>query len=335
MSATTSHSRERLMLCLSSLHDLAKVENLIRQKFASHAPRLREICAYLFDLGGKRIRPAICLMTAKALQFDTSSSQDLVDVAAGIELIHMATLLHDDIIDNAQLRRHSQSPYLKFGLGDTLLSGDFLLVRAFSLCAHLDQYIIDATERACVELTEGEILETPLAKVTHSIDSALDIARRKTASLFRLACESAAFLARPGDTVITHFSAFGESLGMAFQALDDILDVTASEDLLGKASGTDIREKKPSLVNVLWLKSGDPVAARMLLGEESVQDQQIADAVQFLRGSDVIIEARKIARSFAVEAESRLDEISRLVEVDLPSFQGLKDLVSYCIERME
>jgi geranylgeranyl pyrophosphate synthase len=147
---------------LAGLQGMKEVETLISSKLTSDAELLETIPAYLLGLGGKRIRPAMTLLVSRA--FGSKSVEfpvaEVIDVAAGIELIHMATLLHDDIIDKSPLRRHKQSPFLKFGLGNSLLAGDFLLVRAFSLCARLDRYVIDATEQACIELTEGEILET-------------------------------------------------------------------------------------------------------------------------------------------------------------------------------
>lgn len=158
----------------------------------------------------------------------------------------MATLLHDDMIDNSPLRRHRQSAPARYGSNQSILAGDFLLVRAFALCARLDRPIIEATEQACVELTEGEILETSLVDDRHSVESALAIARKKTASLFRLAAFSAAHMSGVWVDVESRMARFGELVGVSFQILDDVLDVVSDESLLGKRSGTDLRERKPS-----------------------------------------------------------------------------------------
>jgi octaprenyl-diphosphate synthase len=246
------NARARLKSVIAGLPGMEAVETVIRSKLVSDAPLLEEIPAYLLELGGKRMRPVLTLLVARALGQQTPAPA-LIDVAAGIELIHMATLLHDDIIDNSDMRRHKASPLNRFGQSETLLAGDFLLVRAFSLCARLDAAIIDATERACIHLTEGEILEVPLYATQHSRETALTIADKKTAALFELAAYSAAHIATANPTVTSSMAAFGQALGIAFQILDDILDVTSDADLLGKPSGTDIRERKPSIVNILLL----------------------------------------------------------------------------------
>ena len=179
-------SKTVLYKIISELKELALVEEVIKSSFRSDAASLSEISSYLFSLGGKRIRPVLCLLAYKAL-VEEEVKEQLITIAAGIELIHMATLLHDDIIDKSNLRRNSASANKKFGLAKSLLTGDFLLVRAFGLCAKLSSEIVRATEIACVELTEGEILELPMHEFDHDLDSSLLIARKKTASLFRLA----------------------------------------------------------------------------------------------------------------------------------------------------
>lgn len=312
--ALSARAALRLKHLVQSLPGMQEVEALARQKFRSEVPLLEEIPSYLLDLGGKRMRPLLTFMTARAAGVATPT-QELIDVATGIELIHMATLLHDDIIDHSPLRRHQPSPYRKFGLGNTLLAGDFLLTRAFSLCARLDQFIIDATEQACIELVEGEISESSLGERAHTVESSLTIARKKTASLFRLAAASAAHLARCPAEAVRDFAAFGESLGVAFQVLDDVLDVTSEEDLLGKRSGTDLRERKPSIVNVLWLQSGSELARHLLTPPNAVateQEEQFVDqALAELREGPVIERARSIARKVAHEG---LDHLERAAQ---------------------
>jgi octaprenyl-diphosphate synthase len=267
---------------------------------------MREIPEYLLSLGGKRIRPALTLLCAKALGMRAISG-DILNIAAGIELIHMATLMHDDIIDQSPIRRHKESPYAKFGTPLTLLSGDFLLTRAFGLCARLDDTIIAATEQACIELVEGEALETPLHHELHDLTSSLTIAQRKTASLFRLAAFCAGHLGGTSPDRLGALSRFGESLGIAFQVIDDVLDVTSNEATLGKQPGLDIMERKPSVVNVLWLASGDPSSER--LRTRPVAGEEVAFAqttIAMLQQSPFIQEAKQIAKSYGAQASSAL-----------------------------
>ena len=327
-------AKARLKAVMSAMSGLDEIEAIIKDKLVSESELLCEIPHYLLTLGGKRMRPALSLMTARALGAATHPPP-LLDVAAGIELIHMATLLHDDIIDRSPLRRHKASPYVKYGVESTLLSGDFLLVRAFSLCARLDRFVIDATEKACIELTEGEIMEAPLDKFSHTVETSTTIARKKTAALFWLATRTAAHLTGHSGEVVEHASTFGEKLGIAFQILDDILDVTSTEDLLGKKSGIDIRERKPSLVNVLWLRSGSP-GAKILTSPNPITDAELDAGLTELRASPVIDEARAAALRYTAEAASALDSMARLApNADSAAVEHLRTLIDYTVERME
>ncbi len=337
-SGNNSSSGDPAAISLSQLAQglpgFAEVESLIKSKFASDAPLLSEISEYLFTLGGKRIRPVMTLLTG-ALFGMKNPEQPLIDVAAGIELIHMATLLHDDIIDKSPLRRHKRSPFAEYGTENTLLAGDFLLTRAFSLCAHLDRFIIDRTEEACVELTEGEILEVPLCKGSHTIESSLTIARKKTAALFKLGGLCGAHLASAGKEATEAMGSFGESIGTAFQILDDILDVTSDESILGKKSGLDIIERKPSLVNVLWLESGATLARRLTSMPSDNEDEFARAALTELRGGEVIAKARSMADTFAAQAKESLQRaVSSAPQVDEPTYRNYLALIDFTIQRL-
>jgi len=334
---TGTSASEGLRRALGSLEGLEAVESIIGRKLGSEVTLLTAIAEYLRELGGKRIRPVLALLTGKLCGLD-QPVPGLLDIAAGIELIHMATLLHDDIIDQSPLRRRRTSPYLQFGVNNTLLTGDFLLVRAFSLCSRLDQAIVEATEQACVHLVEGEIMEAPLPEITdRSLDRSLEIARKKTAALFRLAAFCGAHIAEAPETAQLHLAAFGEYLGVAFQILDDILDVTADENLLGKKSGSDLTERKPSIVNILWLESGSALSQRLLSPKETIlaESNWVAAALQELRQSQVIEQARALALSYAEKAEQKLEAaFSELLEPNAASFLLLKALLEFTTRRI-
>ena len=328
--------REKISLVVGTLSGLSQVESIIDSKFDAESPLLNEISKYLFSIGGKRIRPVLCLLISQSLG-GAKDKQSLHEVSAGIELIHMATLLHDDIIDRSPLRRHEASPWVKYGTPDTLITGDFLLTRAFSLCARLDRFIIDKTERACIELTEGEIDERPLSSKNFTVEASLEIARKKTGSLFRLAGESAGFLATGNTAIAEQFGLFGESLGIAFQVLDDILDVISTEDLLGKQAGIDLIEKKPSAVNVLWMQTGEELAKKILLAEKEPPKEMIASAIDHLKKHAVIDKARDIARQYVLKATEALTSIEKLINRPLEhkAKEALLALNQYVLERME
>ena len=328
-------AKERFAHALALLPELGEVETVIRASFNSDVPAMRNIPEYLLGLGGKRIRPVLTLLCTKALGAEVSD--DVIDVAAGIELIHMATLMHDDIIDESPVRRHKPSPYAKYGTAATLLSGDFLLTRDFGLCAKLDDEIITATEQACIELVEGEALESALHREHHTKDSSLTIATRKTASLFRLAAFCAAHLGGASREATASFCSFGESLGIAFQIIDDILDVISDEATLGKKQGLDLLERKPSLVNVLWLESGDPQAQRLLLPPRDKTEEQpwIDASLQKLQDGPVVAEAKRLAASYADRATKAL---SAALGGDLgtlnPEGEALFAVIDFALERV-
>ncbi len=326
-------STELLLSNLTKLEGLKDIEKLVTKKLSSDAELLTTISEYLLKLGGKRIRPILVLLVSRALGL-SRPNQQLIDVAAGIELIHMATLLHDDIVDHSPVRRHAPTAYKKFGLENTLLCGDFLLVRAFGLCAHLDRIIIDETERSCVELTEGEILETKLSDNPHDLQSSITIARKKTAGLFRLAALSAAHIVTKSEKVTAHFADFGEKLGIAFQIIDDILDVTSTEEVLGKQAGIDLRERKPSAINVLWLQSSSELA-KELLSTKNIDDFYVAAAIKELNSGPVITQAKDLALQYTNLAITALEcAVNASGNTDADAVETLRALVDYALDRI-
>ena len=315
----------------SSQEGLKLVENKIKEQLCSQAPLLEQIPQYLLNQGGKRIRPVLALLTARLFKMEKPSEQ-LIEAAAGIELIHMATLLHDDIIDESPTRRHQKSAYKEFGMMPSLLAGDFLLVRAFGLCAKLDAFIIEETEKACIRLTEGEILEGFISPDNpRELDEYIDIVDKKTAALFSLACAVGSHLSQNNTDVTEKLKQFGSYSGIAFQMVDDVLDVTADEDLLGKPAGTDIRQKTPSLVNILWLESGDPTA-NIIFSKDNVSEDESKQALSHLKDSEVITKSREIAVEYAKKATDILDELEES-SIDTNTRDQLKAIIQYTLER--
>ncbi len=293
---------------LQELPSLIAVNQMIEKSIESEAPRISEIASYSFAQKGKQIRPILTLLVAKFCGLN-ELKPELVNVAAGIEMIHLATILHDDIIDQSELRRNQLTACRKFGINDTIITGDFLLVKAFGLCGLLDPSIVKATELACADLTEGEILETALHQDSHTIESSLLIAKKKTAALFRLACFSASKIAGCSPEICDKFAQFGEKLGISFQILDDILDVSANVAKFGKNLGTDLKERKPSVVNVLWLNSGNPLAED-LKTKPDVKQIDIELHLAAIKSEGILAASQHLAESFITEAQSLLNECS-------------------------
>lgn len=316
---------------LSVAPGLAEVEARIRSRLYSSSDELSEISTYLLELGGKRIRPLLTLLSAKLFGLNKPDSR-LIDAAAGIELIHMATLLHDDIIDESPKRRNQTSAFVKFGMPPTLLAGDFLLARAYGLCGHLGSFVIKETEQACVELSEGELIEGTLSPERKlSLENYRDVVSKKTASLFALAGCVGTHLSGASEANVSLLKNFGIAAGVAFQMVDDILDIAADEDLLGKPAGTDLRQKTPSLINVLWLESGDPQALAFFK-EEKPSATLCKETVAYLSHGSIIEQARELAAKQAAEANSLLMQVNA-PQLDATARQHLLSIVDYTLER--
>jgi octaprenyl-diphosphate synthase len=244
--------------------DLARVEERLAEELTSREARLEEIAGHLVRAGGKRARPLVVLLVFEATAVPGRARRDdAVEAAVALELIHSATLLHDDIIDAGETRRGRPSALQRFGLADTLVAGDFLFCRAFALCARFEAEVVRWAAEACVSLTEGEVLQG-----RHRRDPAVTIADydeiilRKTASLFAAGAKTAAHLAGATPAVVETMATCGRHVGLAFQMRDDLLDVEGHPAETGKPRGIDLRDGNPSLPIVLALER-DPEMRRL------------------------------------------------------------------------
>ena len=269
--------------------EMAAVEHRIDEAIRSREPRLSEIALYLIGAGGKRIRPLVAMSVFRACGGD--DPRDMIDLGAALELIHSATLLHDDIIDAGEIRRGRASAYLRYGAADTLVAGDFLFSKAFEICGRFDETIVAWASRACVALTEGEIMQGRLRRSpTVSVDEYDEIIRRKTACLFEAGARIAARVARAQRAIVEELARCGESIGMAFQLVDDLLDVVGDSSQTGKPVGIDLRDGNPSLPIVLALPTS-PVLARIWQQPEP-SDEQVALGLREIRASGVLDRVR-------------------------------------------
>ncbi|MEO8606124.1 MAG: polyprenyl synthetase family protein [bacterium] len=275
--------------------ELRIVEERLAVLLRSREPRLNEIATYLIGAGGKRVRPAVTLMVFRACGGHVI--RDAVDVAVALELIHSASLLHDDIIDENRVRRGRDSPRAKFGVAETLVTGDFLFSRAFQICGRFDEQLIDWAADACIALTEGEIMQGRFRRNPDvTLDDYLEIIARKTASLFEVGARTAASLAGADAELVEAMARCGRHVGLTFQMIDDLLDVAAAEAELGKPVGLDVREGNPSLPIVLAIAAGDE-ETRHLFASPALSEGEVSAVLGRLRRSGVI------ARGYALAAE--------------------------------
>ncbi len=242
--------------------DLAEAEIIFQQELQSTAPHVRELVAHLAHYRGKRLRPILLLLTAKACGNVTREHHVL---AAVVEMIHTATLVHDDILDNADLRRHVPTVNKQWGAQSSVLLGDLLFTHAFFLASTTGstlacKMIGETTNRVC----EGElhqIGEQGNLKLTE--EEYLAIIGGKTAALTGCCCQLGAIFSGAGEAVVEQLTRFGNDLGLAFQMIDDILDLTGEETQTGKSLGTDLAQKKLTLPIIHLLRYGSAEVVRL------------------------------------------------------------------------
>ena len=285
--------------------DMAAVNRLIRDRMASrHAPRIPEVTAHLVEAGGKRLRPLLTLATARMLGYD---GQDHIKLAATVEFIHTATLLHDDVVDESTLRRGRATANAAFGNPASVLVGDFLYSRAFEMMVDAgDMRIMKTLAEATNVIAEGEVLQL-MNMHDASLDEAsyLQVIRSKTAKLFEASTRLAAVLAQSSPSIEQACADYGQALGTAYQLIDDVLDYAGDAQALGKNLGDDLREGKVTLPLITAMNRGtahDKAVIRNAIETGDLQAlDQILDIVKRTGALDV---ARATASAQAVLAVS-------------------------------
>lgn len=241
--------------------DMLAVNQLIQSQVNSDVSLINQLGFYIVNSGGKRLRPLLTVLAARALHIDNTQHHTL---AAIIEFIHTATLLHDDVVDDSKLRRGQQTANALFGNEASVLVGDFLYSRAFQMMVELDsmqvmRVLSDATNR----IAQGEVMQLMNVNDPDTTeDSYFEVIYSKTARLFEAATQLAAVLTKQPEAVETAMQEYGKHLGTAFQLVDDILDYTASADEMGKNAGDDLAEGKPTLplLHAMWYASASDAA---------------------------------------------------------------------------
>jgi octaprenyl-diphosphate synthase len=247
--------------------DLRRVDELIAARLESDVALVRKVAEYLVGAGGKRLRPALVLLACAALGY---RGEARFKAAAVIEFIHTATLLHDDVVDESQLRRGAPTANAAFGNAASVLVGDFLYSRSFQMMVELDdmrvmRVLADATNI----IAAGEVMQL-MASHDPQVDEAryLEVIRRKTAKLFEAAARLGAVLARSTPEVEEGLARYGAHVGTAFQLIDDVLDYSGDEAAIGKQLGDDLAEGKPTLPLIHTLRSGN--AAEQALVRQAI-----------------------------------------------------------------
>lgn len=308
--------------------DLAAVDRTIRARLASDVALVNQVAEHIVGSGGKRLRPLLVLLAARALGCEGDRH---VELAVIVEFIHTATLLHDDVVDNSSLRRGQETANSVFGNQASVLVGDFLYSRAFQIMVEIGEMrILDVLADATNTIAEGEVLQLMNCN-NPDISEAdyMEVIYRKTAKLFEAGTRIGAILAHRDETVETALVNYGRHLGRAFQLVDDALDYDATPEEFGKNIGDDLADGKITLPLIYALRHGSAAERHMI--REAIE----TGSTQNFKSIQLAIEASGGIRYTAERAQDEANEAIRALEVLAPSKfrEGLADLARFAISR--
>jgi octaprenyl-diphosphate synthase len=288
---------------------LQMVEEEMRRNFQSPIKTISDVGDHILGGGGKRLRPALLLLASKMLRYD--GYRDVV-YGAVVEFIHTATLVHDDIIDEAAIRRGRTSINYRWGNHLTVLVGDYLYAHSMSMAlAEGNLEVLRLLSNATIRMIEGEILGLEQnGRSDLSVDDYFDIAGRKTAALFAACCRIPAVLVDAPENQAASLFNYGYNLGVCFQVIDDILDFTSSTEVLGKPALSDLKEGKLTLPLILTMPratAGEREMIAQIATSKSFDGVTSADVIDVVRKYGALDQTREIARDYAARAKAALE----------------------------
>ncbi|MEQ8896347.1 MAG: polyprenyl synthetase family protein [Roseovarius sp.] len=291
---------------------LEAVNTLIRDRMASrHAPRIPEVTTHLVEAGGKRLRPMLTLATADMCGYDGEYD---VNLAATVEFIHTATLLHDDVVDESAQRRGRPTANLLWDNKSSVLVGDYLFARAFQLMVETGNLrVLDILSNAAATIAEGEVLQLSAARdLRTDEDIYLQIVRGKTAALFSAATQVGGVISNAGEDRITALYDYGDALGIAFQIADDLLDYQGDAKATGKNVGDDFRERKltlPVIKAVADATDEERAFWKRTIEKGDQRDGDLEEALAILDRHDALDRTRDDAMAWAERAKTAMGKL--------------------------
>jgi len=285
---------------------LARVESALGTAVGSEHPFVREAAGHLMSAGGKRFRPMLALLAA---QLGNPTAPEVISAAVVCELTHLATLYHDDVMDEAAVRRGAPSANSRWGNSIAILTGDLLFARASDLLADLGPEAVRVQARTYERLVTGQLRETVGPQADEDpIAHYLEVLAAKTGSLVATSARFGAAFAGVEEGLVDALTAFGEEVGVAFQISDDLLDIVSADGASGKSPGTDLREGVATLPVLFALAGNDPAEARLreLVTGPITGEAEHAEALAALRSSDALARAAAVLREYADRARDRL-----------------------------
>jgi octaprenyl-diphosphate synthase len=310
--------------------DLQKVEEEFCQESVSSVQPITEIGQYLRGGGGKRLRPALVLLSSKLCGFEGPAAIRLGTV---VELIHTATLVHDDVIDEADIRRGRPSTNSRWGNHLSVLAGDWLYMQAFNIALAERKFkVLDLFIAVTQAMIEGELLQlTWQRRIDVPEDVYFELTHRKTAYLFSVCLRLGAVLGGKSEEEESQLGAYGHNLGLSFQLIDDLLDFTSSEEILGKPIGNDLREGKVTLPLIYLLQRcahEEAQKVKSVLEEGGFNSSRFSEILELIDRYDTLRAAREKAQEFAQKAKRCLDTFP-----DTPYKEALRSLPDFMLDR--
>jgi heptaprenyl diphosphate synthase len=292
--------------------DLTQVEAGLLRVVSPQQEILTQIGGHLLQAGGKRMRPALFLLTAKTQEYNM---ERLLPVAVSLELIHMATLVHDDVIDEAKTRRGYPTASAKWGNLTAVLAGDFLFAQAFTAIAHIaDSRVIGAMSQVVSSMCEGEIIQISSTYDVRQTEGAYLIRiQKKTADFIACACELGSYMAGASTAVVDSMKDYGHCLGMAFQITDDILDIIGTEEQIGKPAGNDLKQGMMTLPIIYALHNAPnrDILCR-IIEKKDMRPEDVATGLEIIRSTDAIKYAYGLVDRYISRAKERVTVIEDL-----------------------
>jgi octaprenyl-diphosphate synthase len=330
LQVVTDKPQDRLAEWLAE--DMAAVNRLIRDRMASqNAPRIPQVTAHLIEAGGKRLRPLLTLAAARMMGYDGPFH---IHLAATVEFIHTATLLHDDVVDESARRRGRPTANLLWDNKSSVLVGDYLFARSFQLMVETGSLrVLDILSNASATIAEGEVLQLTAAQDLGTDERVyLQVIRGKTAALFAAATEAGGVIAGAPEDQIGHLAAFGDALGIAFQIADDLLDYGGEDAAIGKNTGDDFRERKVTLPVIKAVAKATPEERAFWVRVVEKGDQRDGDldhARSLLARHGALDASRADALAWAARARKALQNLP-----EHPLRDILDDLTRYVVARI-
>ncbi len=307
---------------LSIRSDMKRVEDLLRKQIQGDYPLVIETSRHLVEAGGKRVRP---LLTLFAAQFGDSKRPEIIEAAVVCELTHLATLYHDDVMDEAPLRRGVESANARWNNTVAILTGDYLFAKASDLLADLGPEAVRLQARTFERLVIGQITETQGSTAGLSIlDHYLNVVADKTGSLIATSARFGALLSGASPEIVESLTRFGEKIGIVFQLADDVIDIASESNESGKTPGTDLREGIPTLVTLFVLESQDPadLGLKEILLAPITDEAIVAETLKKLRTHAAMEASQNLLHQYADEAQAEL--------AGLPDGAAKRALIELC-----